>query len=230
MTYILRAVVKLVAVLGIASVAVFLIAATLNAFQSAVLGEGEVGAMRQATTGAAPSNTVDPEALAGSEHITQPPPRTPLPQLPRSESQYRHSAPESAITEPDPVLSTAHTSKESQPRLNQDVISEDDVNSPLAGRSGPKPTQTSPPPAIRSSEATSEASSPSKTTSAPADTRSYTVKEGDTLYSIARRFYGSGRYWKAIYDANKNLIKDPVKLTLAWKLVLPPQEKVTAGN
>jgi nucleoid-associated protein YgaU len=56
------------------------------------------------------------------------------------------------------------------------------------------------------------------------------VAEGDTLYSIARQVYGAGKYWRAIYDANRDLIEDPVKLKLMWKLELPPREKVVAEN
>jgi nucleoid-associated protein YgaU len=56
------------------------------------------------------------------------------------------------------------------------------------------------------------------------------VAGGDTLYSIARRIYGAGKYWEAIYDANRDLIDDPVRLKLRWKLELPPPEKVIPEN
>ncbi|NTU84585.1 MAG: LysM peptidoglycan-binding domain-containing protein [Chloroflexales bacterium] len=36
----------------------------------------------------------------------------------------------------------------------------------------------------------------------------YTVQPGDTLWSIAQRFYGSGASWQIIYNANANLIAD----------------------
>jgi nucleoid-associated protein YgaU len=79
---------------------------------------------------------------------------------------------------------------------------------------------------MSSDEATSETGPPSERVSAPTGTRYYTVQTGDTLYSIARRVYGEGKYWKVIYDANKNLIQDPVQLKLTWKLELPPLETV----
>jgi len=50
------------------------------------------------------------------------------------------------------------------------------------------------------------------------------------LYSIARTIYGEGKYWKAIYDANRNLIEDPVKLKLTWELEIPPRDKVMPAN
>lgn len=35
----------------------------------------------------------------------------------------------------------------------------------------------------------------------------YTVKKGDCLWNIAKRFYGSGTQWKKIYNANKSVIE-----------------------
>ena len=35
----------------------------------------------------------------------------------------------------------------------------------------------------------------------------YTVKKGDTLWKISRKFYGSGAKWKDIYNANKSIIE-----------------------
>jgi nucleoid-associated protein YgaU len=39
--------------------------------------------------------------------------------------------------------------------------------------------------------------------------RSYTVKAGDTLSKIAKALTGDLNNWKAIYEANKDTIKDP---------------------
>lgn len=63
----------------------------------------------------------------------------------------------------------------------------------------------------------------------PMDTRPryYTVKKGDTLYKISEHVYGEGKYWKAIYQANKNLISNPGTLQPAWKLKLPRPEGLT---
>lgn len=40
---------------------------------------------------------------------------------------------------------------------------------------------------------------------------SYTVKSGDTLWAIAKRFLGSGSKWKTIYNANKSTIEKTAK-------------------
>lgn len=40
-------------------------------------------------------------------------------------------------------------------------------------------------------------------------TINYTVKQGDTLWGIARRYYGDGSKYTKIYNANKSKIKNP---------------------
>lgn len=42
-------------------------------------------------------------------------------------------------------------------------------------------------------------------------TTTYTVKRGDTLWGIARRFLKSGKKWKTIYNANKKIIESTAK-------------------
>ncbi len=39
--------------------------------------------------------------------------------------------------------------------------------------------------------------------------RTYTVVKGDSLSKIAKREYGDGNKWRAIYEANRDIIKDP---------------------
>lgn len=47
----------------------------------------------------------------------------------------------------------------------------------------------------------------------------YVVKKGDTLQSIAKRFYGKASAWRHIADFNK--IRDPKKVKVGTKLRLP---------
>lgn len=47
------------------------------------------------------------------------------------------------------------------------------------------------------------------TSPAPAPPRTYRVVKGDTLWGIAIKYYGKGTLWPRIFDANRNLVKDP---------------------
>jgi nucleoid-associated protein YgaU len=51
----------------------------------------------------------------------------------------------------------------------------------------------------------------------------YVVRSGDTLISIARRFYGKDapRLWRQIVDANRSTLRDPERLAVGQKLVIP---------
>ncbi len=53
----------------------------------------------------------------------------------------------------------------------------------------------------------------------------YIVKWGDWLSKLAEypNVYGKGQYrrWRDIYNANKNLIKDPDLILPGWKLKIP---------
>ena len=50
----------------------------------------------------------------------------------------------------------------------------------------------------------------------------YTVVRGDTLISIAKRFYDDPQKWKLIYEKNKKVIgKNPAMIRPGQKLVLP---------
>jgi len=53
---------------------------------------------------------------------------------------------------------------------------------------------------------------------------SYTVKEGDTLASISRKFYKTSKRWKEIRDANERKIDDPDNLKAGLTLTIPPND------
>jgi nucleoid-associated protein YgaU len=58
--------------------------------------------------------------------------------------------------------------------------------------------------------------------SAPASTpRTVTVKEGDSLSKIAKRELGDANKWHAIYDANRDTIKNPDLIHPGQVLALP---------
>ena len=53
-------------------------------------------------------------------------------------------------------------------------------------------------------------------------TRIYVVVAGDSLSKIANREYGDMGKWKQIYEANRDIIKDPNLIHPGQKLKLPP--------
>ena len=55
----------------------------------------------------------------------------------------------------------------------------------------------------------------------PERPKTYVVEDGDTLYGIAKRFYGSIQPWKMIREANKALISADNRLRAGDTLVLP---------
>jgi nucleoid-associated protein YgaU len=57
----------------------------------------------------------------------------------------------------------------------------------------------------------------------PADLqRSYTVVSGDSLSKIAKREYGDANKWHAIFEANRDKLKDPDRIYPGQVLTLPP--------
>ena len=51
--------------------------------------------------------------------------------------------------------------------------------------------------------------------------RSYTVQRGDTLYGISQRYWGNGKYWPALYQANRSKISDPNLIYAGQVLTIP---------
>ena len=55
---------------------------------------------------------------------------------------------------------------------------------------------------------------------APAD-RTYVVVKGDSLSKIAKREYGDAGKWRRIFEANRDIIKDPDLIHPGQKLRIP---------
>ena len=49
----------------------------------------------------------------------------------------------------------------------------------------------------------------------------YTVQAGDSLWSIARKAYGTGTKWGILYEANQTAIKDPNIIYTGQVLTIP---------
>jgi len=57
--------------------------------------------------------------------------------------------------------------------------------------------------------------------SAPSKPRVHVVTKGDTLYSIATRYYGTPSAWEKIYQANRDSLPNKDQLKIGQTLVLP---------
>jgi Tfp pilus assembly protein FimV len=51
--------------------------------------------------------------------------------------------------------------------------------------------------------------------------RTYTVQPGDTLYGISQRYWGNGKYWPALYQANRSKISDPNLIYVGQVVTIP---------
>ncbi|MDR4498147.1 MAG: LysM peptidoglycan-binding domain-containing protein [Candidatus Scalindua sp.] len=53
------------------------------------------------------------------------------------------------------------------------------------------------------------------------ETRTYTIRRGDTLHSIANKLYNDGSKWWEIYEANEDTIEDKNILIIGDTLIIP---------
>jgi len=53
--------------------------------------------------------------------------------------------------------------------------------------------------------------------------RIHVVQPGETLSSISKLYYGNTKYWKALFDANKDQIHNKHKLKPGTQLLIPYQ-------
>ncbi len=66
------------------------------------------------------------------------------------------------------------------------------------------------------------APSPAKSVTLNAtSTRAHRVEKGDTLYRLARQYYGDQTRWKDIYQANRSTLPSPHRLRVGQELTLP---------
>jgi nucleoid-associated protein YgaU len=65
------------------------------------------------------------------------------------------------------------------------------------------------------------ADAPAGVAAEQAPQRTYVVKSGDTLSGIAFSFYGNAGLWRVIYDANREIIRDPNLIYPNQSFVIP---------
>jgi NitT/TauT family transport system substrate-binding protein len=68
-----------------------------------------------------------------------------------------------------------------------------------------------------------QASAPKPTSAS----QSYTVKSGDTLARLSEQFYNSPNKWEKIYEANRDVLKNPNYIYVGMKLMIPSDDKAS---
>lgn len=56
-----------------------------------------------------------------------------------------------------------------------------------------------------------------------ADARTYVIGVGDTLTSVAERFYGDATLWRPIFEANRDVLIGPDALQVGMTIRIPPR-------
>jgi nucleoid-associated protein YgaU len=89
------------------------------------------------------------------------------------------------------------------------------------GEQAPR-TIPSPPPAQDTQWAKTEqpAAAAQRQTAAPTE-RWHDVVSGDSLSKLAAKYYGDGRQWMRIFEANRNILTDPDRINIGQKLRIP---------
>ncbi len=107
---------------------------------------------------------------------------------------------------PAPAPSMADGADVKDPYASDPLLPRDD-DGDMSATAAPPPRSTTP---------------AAKSTAAPAKSgRTHVVAKGETLSSIARKYYGDASKWKVIFNANRNRIADPNRLAVGTRLIIP---------
>lgn len=52
-------------------------------------------------------------------------------------------------------------------------------------------------------------------------TQWHEVTKGETLWKIAEQYYGDGNLYSKIFEANRDILKDPNRISIGQKLRIP---------
>lgn len=96
------------------------------------------------------------------------------------------------------------------------------VDGSAGGKEAPEPVvfdEVEPAPAPEPAAAPAASNTATQLPPEPAAIDTYVIRKGDTLWSIAKRFYGDGQRWVDIVNANPGI--DPKKLIVGDEIILP---------
>lgn len=70
-------------------------------------------------------------------------------------------------------------------------------------------------------DTTAQVVSQTSQTSPPAPAQTHTVAKGDTLSAIAKQYLGKANDWPKIFEANRDVLKDPDRIQVGQVLKIP---------
>ena len=126
----------------------------------------------------------------------------------KKETRQEIQTPKTAADEPKPVEITSETAFTQEAPAKAEVAK--------APEAAPAREETAKAP-----------EAPAKSEQAPVESAKaeppceHTVRTGDNLWKISRRYYGTGANWKKIYEANKSQIRKPEFLEPGTVLKIP---------
>ncbi|MCB1437685.1 MAG: tetratricopeptide repeat protein [Rhodobiaceae bacterium] len=94
-------------------------------------------------------------------------------------------------------------------------------SAPEAPASNATDDAAAPSPAVPSSAPPPKAATPASTGGDPA---AYQVRQGDTLWGLAQRYYGSGNAFLRIFEANQDILKDADRIFPGQSIRIPAAE------
>lgn len=72
--------------------------------------------------------------------------------------------------------------------------------------------------------------SPSPSPSPAAEARTYAIRPGDTLSSIAEQYYGDAAEWRLIFEANRDRLTSPGSLQVGVTIRIPPRPQTATPS
>lgn len=104
------------------------------------------------------------------------------------------------------------------PQLAMPAVAAD---SPVSLASETPAAESPPPPLIEAAPPAVVRALPTKPTPPAAAGRRHTVAKGDTLFSLAQKYYGNRAKWRDIYAANRDVLPSENALRLGMELKIP---------
>jgi nucleoid-associated protein YgaU len=87
------------------------------------------------------------------------------------------------------------------------------------------PTRAPVPPTVARPVLEIPSAVPSPSPSAVAGGQTYTVRDGDSLSSIAGQVYGDASEWRVIFEANRDQLNSPEALRVGMAIRIPPRPR-----